>query len=208
MAGGRVDRGVERGVEERRGCDRHRRRGDLGDGRFDGLGHGARADRGKDDLAEAGRLLGGELHDLLQPLFHGLGFPAERVGDGLEFAVLHRDSLAGREFLQPLQAGEVGRQVGVVLVAPELGDGVTDGGGCAGREFWGRGPGHELGDVDPARTGEDPEVAVGDRDLATLVRNEFAPAQAGAASHFRQREALLTTNVAQVLAQLLRRDGE
>ena len=64
--------------------------------------------------------------------------------------------------------------------------------------------GQQLGDVDAARTGEDPEVALGDRDLAPLVRDELTPAQAGAARHLGQGQALPAAYRPQVLAQLLR----
>ena len=44
--------------------------------------------------------------------------------------------------------------------------------------------------------------------LAPLVVDELAPAEAGAAGHLRQRQPLPAADVTQVLAELLRRDGE
>ena len=94
---------------------------------------------------------------------------------------------------------------GVLLVLAQLGDRVADAGRGPAREdeLLRGGARHQFGDVDAARTGEHPEVALGDRDLAALVRDELAPAQAGAPCHFRQRQALLAANGPQLLAQLL-----
>ena len=138
------------------------------------------------------------------------GVAAERDRDGVELALLHRDALARRERLELVQRAEVRRDARILVVAAELGDGVTDAGrGCGGEhQLLRRRTGHELRDVDPTRSREHPEVALGDGYLAALVRHQLAPAQTGASRHFRQRETLLPAHGPQVLAQLLRRDGE
>ena len=161
----------------RRGCHRLR----LGDGRGCG-GDGLRppaSTRGRHDhRPEPLGLVGGDAEHLLQLLLHAGGGPAERDRDGVELAVLHRDALARRERLELVQRAEVRRDARILVVAAELGDGVTDAGrGCGGEhQLLRRRTGHELRDVDAARSREHPQVALGDR---APCRARTPPARAG-----------------------------
>src|SRR5439155_2993435 len=65
----------------------------------------------------------------------------------------------------------------------------------------------QLGDVDAARAGETPQVALGDRHLAALVRHQLPAGETRRAGDLRQREASPPPNGAEVLAQLPRGDG-
>ena len=67
---------------------------------------------------------------------------------------------------------------------------------------------HELGDVDAARSGEHPEVALGDRRPCRARSSRARAAQPSTSCHFRQRQPLLAADRPQVLAQLLRRDAD
>ncbi len=105
------------------------------------------------------------------------------------------------------------------LAASQLGDDVADRGGnrlrtvrgnervadfVRGSEL-GRVGGHpQLRHVDATRTGEDEEVAVGDRALPLLVRVELAPGQPGAARDLGKGQAFAASDLTKVLAELLR----
>ena len=71
-------------------------------------------------------LVGGDLQHLLELLLDRARRGAQRGGDLLELAVLHRDALARGERLELLQGVEVRRDAGVLLAAAQLADGVAD----------------------------------------------------------------------------------
>ena len=73
-----------------------------------------------------------------------------------------------------------------------------------GSELGGGGGHPQLRHVDAARSGEHEQVAVGDRDLPLLVRVQLAAGQSGAARDLGKGQALATSDVTKVLAELLR----
>ena len=63
--------------------------------------------------------------------------------------------------------------------------------------------GQQLADVDAARTGEAPQIALGHGDLAALVRRQLPASQTGGAGHLAAREPFLLPDLPQLPAQLL-----
>ena len=61
----------------------------------------------------------------------------------------------------------------------------------------------QLGDVDAARSGEAPEVALGDLDPAALVGGELAAGEPGRARDLAAREPLLAPDVPELAADVL-----
>ena len=139
------------------------------------------------------------------------GVPPSATAMAVELAVLHRDALARRERLELVERAEVRREArdprgcgGAGRRCRRCSSRVGGEHAAPSTSCWARAPPTST-PHDPARTHRS---LSGIGHLAALVRHELAAAQAGASGHFRQRETLLAADGPQVLAQLLRRDGQ
>src|SRR5262249_33622580 len=155
-----------------------------------------------------GCLFGGYAELLDETAFDGCGLAPERFDERLHVLGAQRHLVAGAQVTEPVERADVAAQA-LVLATPEVGDAVAEadllGSSRSGVERdWTRrrrGGRDELRGVHTTGAGQAPEVAVGDRDLPALVRDELTPREAGRPRDLGQGEASAAADRTQMTAE-------
>ena len=169
---------------------------------------GERRRCGKDHLAQPCRFEVRHADELDESGLDRLGRTAERVGERHEVTLAQRHATPRRNVAQLVDHRHVlAQQLVVVDGAAQVADAVADGEQAqVGAHLDGRALREELSDIDATRSGQAPEIAFGNLGAPTLVGGELAARQPGGASDFTAGKALLAADVAQLTADVLRRE--